>query len=108
MLGRGPDVVPPASALIGGANSGAKRDGYRSILQSANGEVRLWSRNKTSLSKAFPDVTEAAAAQVPSGVVLDGELVAWIKGRLSFDHLQQRMASGPAAVSRLARQHPAS
>ena len=33
------------------------------------------SRNRTDLSTAFLDLVEAAQAQVPAGVVLDGELV---------------------------------
>ena len=70
--------------------------------------MTYWSRNGTDLSTAFPDLVEAARDQVPAGVVLDGELVVWVDGRLSFDHLQHRMASRPAAVARLARQHPAS
>lgn len=40
--------------------------------------------------------------------MLDGEAVAWVDGRLSFDHLQQRMAASAAAARRLASQHPAS
>ncbi|MDN5763690.1 MAG: ATP-dependent DNA ligase, partial [Microlunatus sp.] len=54
------------------------------------------------------DLVEAAEGQVPPGIVLDGEAVAWVDGRLSFDHLQQRMAASAPAARRLASQHPAS
>lgn len=49
-----------------------------------------------------------AAAQVPAGTLLDGEVVAWAGDRLDFSLLQQRIAGGPATVARLARQLPAS
>lgn len=108
MLSKSQDAIPTALALAGGTIWEPKWDGFRAVLQSADGGVRLWSRNQTDLSKAFPDVVEAATAQVPVGCVLDGELVAWVDGRLSFDQLQHRMVSRPSAVARLVRQHPAS
>lgn len=86
-----------------------KWDGFRASMQvRPDGHVTYWSRRGTDLSSAFPDLVEAARSQVPTGVVCDGEAVAWVDGRLSFDHLQQRMVSSPAATARLARQHPAS
>ena len=76
-----------------------KWDGFRAVLQvTPEGRVTYWSRKGTNLSTAFPDLVEAARDQVPAGVVLDGELVVWVEGRLSFDHLQHRMASRPSAV----------
>lgn len=84
MLTRAQDVVPIASARPGGTIWEPKWDGYRSILQASQGGVRLWSRNGTNLSAAFPDVVDAAKTQVPDGVVLDGETVAFVDGRLSF------------------------
>lgn len=70
--------------------------------------MRYWSRKGTDLSAAFPDLVDAARDQVPAGVVLDGEAVVWVDGRLSFDHLQHRVVSAPAAAVRMARQQPAS
>lgn len=109
MLCKAQEAIPTAAALAGGTVLEPKWDGFRSALQvTPEGRVTYWSRNKTDLSTAFPDLVEAAQAQVPAGVVLDGELVVWVAGRLSFDHLQHRMASRPAVVAQLARQHPAS
>jgi ATP-dependent DNA ligase len=108
MLSKAEDTVPTAFALAGGTIWEPKWDGYRSILQVADGVVTLRSRKGTNLTAAFPDVIEAAASQVPPGVVLDGESVVWVDGRLNFDYLQHRMASRPPAVMRLAREHPAS
>ncbi|GAA3643965.1 ATP-dependent DNA ligase [Microlunatus ginsengisoli] len=66
------------------------------------------SRKPSDLSSAFPDLAAAAAAQLPEGVVLDGEAVVWLDGRLDFDQLQHRMVSSPTAAARLAAEHPAS
>jgi ATP-dependent DNA ligase len=44
------------------------------------------------LTSAFPDLAAAAEFHLRSGTVLDGEAVVWVDGRLSFDHLQQRLA----------------
>lgn len=109
MLCKAQEAIPTAAAMVGGTVLEPKWDGFRSALQvTPEGRVTYWSRNKTDLSTAFPDLVEAARDQVPAGVVLDGEVVVWVDGRLSFDHLQQRMASRPAAVARLAREQPAS
>ena len=69
---------------------------------------RLWSRNGSNLSSHFPDLVAAAEAQLAAGVVLDGEAVVWLDGRLNFDQLQRRMVSRPAVAAKLAREHPAS
>lgn len=108
MLTKAQDTIPrPATAAQLAYEM--KWDGYRAALQvTPAGTVRLWSRNGTDLSRAFPDLIAAAEVQVPPGFVLDGEAVAWVDGRLSFDHLQQRMAASAAAARRLANQHPAS
>lgn len=68
----------------------------------------LWSRRGTDLTGRFPDVVDVAAAQVPAGTVLDGEVVVWVDDRLEFAQLQKRMAGAPATVARLARRLPAS
>ncbi|MFF4448816.1 hypothetical protein [Streptomyces sp. NPDC001502] len=41
----------------------------------------------------WPDLVAAAEAQLPHGLVLDGELVVWDTeaGRLSFEALQRRV-----------------
>lgn len=86
MLTKAQESIPrPAAA--GQLAYEMKWDGYRAALQvTPDGVVRLWSRNGTDLSRAFPDLIEAARVQVPPGIVLDGEAVAWVEGRLSFDH----------------------
>ncbi|QGN34497.1 hypothetical protein GJV80_18620 [Microlunatus sp. Gsoil 973] len=85
-----------------------KYDGYRVRLTISSRGVELRSRRGTDLTGLFPDVTGSAAVQVPNGTVLDGELVAFVAGRLSFDTLQQRMAAGVRRATDLARVQPAS
>jgi ATP-dependent DNA ligase len=69
-----------------------KFDGFRvAVVRTANG-ARLWSRRGTDLTFTFPDLAAAAEFHLRSGTVLDGEAVVWAEGRLSFDHLQQRLA----------------
>jgi ATP-dependent DNA ligase len=85
-----------------------KYDGYRVRLTVSSRGVNLRSRRGTDLTGLFPEVTRSAAVQVPNGTVLDGELVAFVAGRLSFDTLQQRMAAGVRRAADLARVQPAS
>ncbi|HAL22401.1 MAG TPA: ATP-dependent DNA ligase [Stenotrophomonas sp.] len=53
-----------------------KWDGIRLQLLRRNGEVALWSRGEERLDGRFPEI-EQAAAGLPDGCVIDGELLAW-------------------------------
>ncbi|MDA5147508.1 hypothetical protein PEM37_39070 [Streptomyces sp. AD681] len=44
------------------------------------------------MTGAFPEIADAALAQLPADTGLDGELVMWDGERLAFERLQQRMA----------------
>jgi len=52
-----------------------KWDGIRGQLIRRAGETFLWSRGEELLNGRFPEI-EAAAAQLPDGTVLDGEILA--------------------------------
>jgi DNA ligase 1 len=68
-----------------------KWDGIRAQLLRRSGVTLLWSRGEESVTASFPEL-EAAAAALPDGVVMDGEIVAWKGERpLSFRHLQRRL-----------------
>ena len=68
-----------------------KWDGIRSQLIRRHGECFIWSRGEDLVTARFPEVA-AAANQLPNGVVLDGELVAWRDGAIRpFADLQQRI-----------------
>jgi DNA ligase-1 len=68
-----------------------KWDGIRSQLVRREGKCFIWSRGEELVTERFPEVV-AEAAQLPDGVVLDGELVAWRDGAIKpFAELQQRI-----------------
>jgi DNA ligase-1 len=68
-----------------------KWDGIRAQLVRRAGRTFLWSRGEELLSGRFPEVEEAAAL-LPEGTVLDGELLPWIDGApLPFAQMQRRI-----------------
>ena len=69
-----------------------KWDGIRLQLIRRAGEVALWSRGEERLDGRFPEI-EQAAASLPPGMVIDGELLGWREGDtpLPFTALQTRI-----------------
>jgi DNA ligase-1 len=67
-----------------------KWDGIRAQLIHREGEAWLWSRGEELLNESFPDVV-ALGDLLPDGTVLDGEIMAWRDGPLSFNELQKRL-----------------
>ncbi|HXV69962.1 MAG TPA: hypothetical protein VEB69_01025, partial [Acidimicrobiia bacterium] len=69
-----------------------KWDGYRAIVGSEGGKVRARSRRGLDLLGPFPEV---GSLEIPDGVVLDAEIVAFDdRGRPSFSLLQRRTGFG--------------
>ena len=96
-----------------------KWDGFRCLLFRTGQGVVMQGRGRSrtpgddyiDLAYAFPEIVAAAAAQLPVGVVLDGEIVAIREGRLDFALLSSRLrprseAAGPS-IRRLALEAPA-
>jgi DNA ligase-1 len=67
-----------------------KWDGIRCQLINRNGQSFLWSRGEELITDRFPELREIAAF-LPSGTVIDGEIVAWKGGILPFAELQKRI-----------------
>ena len=68
-----------------------KWDGIRGQIVRRAGQCTLWSRGEEIITERFPEIVDAAAA-LPDGTVLDGEVLAWLGARvLPFAHLQQRI-----------------
>lgn len=68
-----------------------KWDGIRAQLIRRAGETWLWSRGEELLRGRFPEIEEAAAI-LPDGTVLDGEVLPWQSGApLPFALLQRRI-----------------
>jgi DNA ligase 1 len=82
-----------------------KWDGIRAQLVKRAGMVHLWSRGEELVTERFPEILDAAAA-LPDGTVLDGEVLAFGKDRpLPFSSLQQRIGR-QKQVARKARDIP--
>ena len=68
-----------------------KWDGIRGQLIRRQGRTFLWSRGEELLDGRFPEI-EQAAARLPEGSVLDGEVLAWNgEGVMPFSALQKRI-----------------
>ncbi|WP_433862395.1 ATP-dependent DNA ligase [Streptomyces sp. L7] len=108
MLAKSAARLPGAAALPGGTRYEPKMDGFRVAATLDEETVTLWSRQGKNLTRAFPEIAEALAEQVPPGYVLDGEVVRWdAAGRSSFDALQRRLVAG-RRINQLVAEEPAS
>jgi DNA ligase-1 len=82
-----------------------KWDGIRAQLVKRAGAVHLWSRGEELVTMRFPEIAGAAAA-LPDGTVLDGEVLAFRHDQpLPFAALQQRIGR-QSKVARTARDVP--
>jgi DNA ligase 1 len=81
-----------------------KWDGIRAQAVRRAGQCFIWSRGEDLITERFPEISAAAAA-LPNGTVLDGELLAWANDRpLPFAELQQRIGRKkltPAILSKV-------
>jgi ATP-dependent DNA ligase len=107
-LAKAVESIPHAGALPGGNVYEMKWDGFRAVCVVDVDGVSLWSRQRKDLSSYFPDVLAAAGEQIPTGCVVDGELVVWSGDQLDFDALQLRLVTARAALPALVRERPAS
>ena len=89
-----------------------KWDGFRCLLFKDGDEVELTSRNTKPLTRYFPELVEAARAQLPDRCVLDGEVFVALPresgGReLEFEVLQERIHPAASRVTMLSETTPA-
>ena len=76
-----------------------KLDGYRAQALCGENETKLLSRNGNDLGLRFPAMLPDLAAAVPSGSIMDGELVALDPfGKPSFSLIQNSATSGATFV----------
>ena len=69
-----------------------KYDGIRAQVHVAGGRVEIFTRSLEVATHSFPDLVAMVRHQAPTGLVLDGEILAWHEGRaLNFTVLQQRL-----------------
>jgi bifunctional non-homologous end joining protein LigD len=67
-----------------------KLDGIRCIAIRDGNDVRLLSRNDLSLNSRYPEIAEALEAQRCTRFAIDGEVVAFDRGKTSFEALARR------------------
>ncbi|QOV40210.1 DNA ligase [Streptomyces ferrugineus] len=67
--------------------------------------VRLQTRSGRDATAVWMDLA-LAGMQLPAGVVLDGEAIVYIAGRIDFGAAQSRANSTPARARVLAERHP--
>ena len=109
-------VMPPVSPMLAksvatippDASYEPKWDGFRSICFRDGDEVELGSRNERPMTRYFPELVAAAAAELPERCVIDGEIVIATDHGLDFEALQQRIHPADSRVRMLAKQTPAS
>jgi ATP-dependent DNA ligase len=94
MLARHVATLPEPGALPGGCVYEPKIDGYRALLFVGDEGCRVQSRRGHDITDEFRDVAEAAFAQLPAGLVVDGELIVRVRGSFDFSELQRRLARG--------------
>lgn len=82
-----------------------KWDGFRSLSWSPP-DPRIDSRNERPLLRYFPEL-QPALDQLPSGTVVDGEIVVVIDGVTEFDALQQRIHPAESRITLLSEETPA-
>ena len=84
-----------------------KWDGFRAIIFRGTSDVFIQSRDLRPLDRYFPELHEAAAAQLPAGSVVDGEIVIARGDVLDFDALQMRLHPAASRVAKLSAETPA-
>ena len=117
----GMPVVPPVPPMLAKAVKGIaaldgkdvsfepKWDGFRSIIFRSGDLVEIGSRNEKPMTRYFPEVVEAALANLPERCVVDGEIIVVRPGedRLDFDLLSQRIHPAASRVAKLSVETPA-
>src|ERR1700733_4523016 len=109
-----PPVAPMLAKPVDGIPSGdyvfePKWDGFRTIVFRDGDEVEFGSRNERPMTRYFPELVNAALAELPPRCVIDGEIVLpdFGAGRLDFEALQLRLHPAASRVRLLAGTTPA-
>jgi ATP-dependent DNA ligase len=109
-------VTPPVRPMLAkavknipeGASYEPKWDGFRSICFRDGDDVEFGSRNERPMTRYFPELVEAATAELPHRCVIDGEIVVAANDGLDFEALQQRVHPADSRVRMLSKKTPAS
>src|SRR6185436_4685187 len=104
MLAKLVDSIPEGDGFL----FEPKWDGFRAIIFRTKDDVYIQSRDLRPLDRYFPELHEALIAGLPSGCVVDGEIVIATPHGLDFDALQLRLHPAASRVAKLAAETPAS
>ncbi len=77
-----------------------KLDGVRALAVRDGDRTRLLSRTGRAMDGTYPEIADALAAQTCRDFAVDGEVVAFSRGRTEFSRLQQRMGITDPAQAR--------
>jgi ATP-dependent DNA ligase len=102
-----PMLAKSVSILPEGMLYEPKWDGFRCVVFRDGDEVELGSRKERPLTRYFPEIVEAAKAQLPPRCVVDGEIVIASGPGLDFEALLQRIHPAASRVNMLATETPA-
>jgi ATP-dependent DNA ligase len=111
-------IMPPVKPMLakpvkkmptGEMSYEPKWDGFRSIIFRDGDSVEIGSRNEKPMTRYFPELVEAAKANLPERCVVDGEII--VVGptgdRLDFEVLAQRIHPAASRVKMLSETTPA-
>ncbi|WP_294334513.1 DNA ligase D [uncultured Sphingomonas sp.] len=70
-----------------------KYDGYRTLIATGAGGPKIYTRSGLDWTAKFPGIAEAAAT-LPPGALIDGEIVAMKDGKPDFSALQEAISAG--------------
>jgi len=104
MLAKLADALPTGESFI----FEPKWDGFRAIVFRSASDVFIQSRDLRPLDRYFPELHDLLLDKLPSGCVVDGEIVIATPTGLDFDALQLRLHPAATRVARLAKETPAS
>ncbi len=103
MLAKLADEVPEGDFLYE-----PKWDGFRALVFRSADDLFIQSRDLRPLNRYFPELQAELETALPTGCVLDGEIVIVGPSGLDFDALQLRLHPAESRVQKLAREMPAS
>ncbi len=103
MLAKLADEVPEGDFLYE-----PKWDGFRALVFRSADDLFIQSRDLRPLTRYFPELQAELETALPTGCVLDGEIVIVGPSGLDFDARQLRLHPAESRVQKLAREMPAS
>ncbi|NLU83744.1 ATP-dependent DNA ligase [Rhodococcus sp. HNM0569] len=111
MLAKAAQAVPAQSTPRDAWSYEPKWDGFRSLVFRDGDEVVIGSRGGKDLARYFPEVVDAARAELPARCVVDGEIVVpkTVDGttRLAWELLSERIHPAASRIRMLAESTPA-